>query len=732
MFQQLSRCFKYGGFSYHPKVAVTRISAKHMSSPTPSQGLANLGEPTASADSPDPLKPLYISFDDTNDQANSNDREKSIQPATNEAVSTAPAVSVTKQVRTSEPVGTVMAERRPPFGCAICDRFASTDIDELEGHINAHRMDLVRHLHLHPVSEAVELATQACQQGQSVNGASRPSEWRRSDMPKTSYKALDSRNNSFKQGGMQRSIPTAQIGPNIHYASEGPTEIRTHSPPPVPIQPRTENYRTSDSYDVAAFQHTADSFLTHTVSGTQVSEILPVRLPPFHSSFSGRKRSQHPHLLYQQHVDQWPRPVHSADHAGASSSWMLQGRVDEGHAWAAVSERDTVTNQPSDQVQRVDQLLEHSSDVLETVVKLEYHEMQPSMSGLDHFTIDTATDDNNDSINTSYSNSLAPRWSRSGSNSASNNGNTSVATNPTGRQLCWSKEQQQLAPRQPLSPTPSSSRWDPHELRQFHQAWTIEPPPKLVICQQFSSVDWEQGPKAYCVPSKAEKPRRSALAIESKRDFGSTNSATGVASIATDRLGSRETAASTTGPVGSKRKTYRADAGDAGSTASNTVSSKPSSIEKHGSVSSSRTFKKAEDGCVSDLANKQLNDQQRSDTHSKPTKVENFTVKTSVSNSAKKTVSPIATIAVKSSPCASSNSVKLHKPNKTVVIATKSKPVVKELGSCVNRSSSSSMAHSSPSVSETTTNGKTACAPRRSTRLQGRPSRRFGLRAAYH
>lgn len=86
-------------------------------------------------------------------------------------------------------------------------------------------------------------------------------------------------------------------------------------------------------------------------------QILPVRLPPFHSSFSGRKRSQHPHLLYQQHVDQWPRPVHSADHAGASSSWMLQGRVDEGHAWAAVSERDTVTNQPSDQVQRVDQLL---------------------------------------------------------------------------------------------------------------------------------------------------------------------------------------------------------------------------------------------------------------------------------------------------------------------------------------------------------------------------------------
>lgn len=150
------------------------------------------------------------------------------------------------------------------------------------------------------------------------------------------------------------------------------------------------------------------------------------------------------------------------------------------------------------------------------------------------------------------------------------------------------------------------------------------------------------------------------------------------------------------------------------------------------SLSACSTFKKAEDGCVSDLANKQLNDQQRSDTHSKPTKVENFTVKTSVSNSAKKTVSPIATIAVKSSPCASSNSVKLHKPNKTVVIATKSKPVVKELGSCVNRSSSSSMAHSSPSVSETTTNGKTACAPRRSTRLQGRPSRRFGLRAAYH
>lgn len=57
------------------------------------------------------------------------------------------------------------------------------------------------------------------------------------------------------------------------YHQEGPTEIRTHSPPPVPIQPRTENYRTSDSYDVAAFQHTADSFLTHTVSGTQVSEV---------------------------------------------------------------------------------------------------------------------------------------------------------------------------------------------------------------------------------------------------------------------------------------------------------------------------------------------------------------------------------------------------------------------------------------------------------------------------
>ncbi|OQR66909.1 hypothetical protein BIW11_13849 [Tropilaelaps mercedesae] len=474
-----------------------------------------------------------------------------------------------------------------------------------------------------------------------------------------------------------------QVGPLVHWTND--VDRLDEPPAPSAYPAASAEHRRSDHCAAPRFEHgqKSDAYVAH-VAPEAASETSPVRLPPFHVNFPTRQRAQPPQSLHQQPMGQWQYLSHAEPHALASSTWLAQDRMEERPPWTTVPERGVRTH--ASHVEQAGPLPVTADDAPEPIVKMEYHEMQPP-ADLDQFTVDAAATED-----IAYARTAVGRGYGVGESNNATLTSASRTSAGNGRQIWWSIDRSLVTP----SP-PGVGRWDPSEMKHVHQTWTVEPPPaRAVVCQPYNGQFERQDP-VHCVGAQCDlsiKPR-----VDTRQD--------------------------SLGVVGTPGGSVREDGEGLFAQAKKSVKDGP--VQAPLAVCPAHESTRSADigaCCSMGLAN--------SDGASVNHSREGYS-QANVRPSEKSgpavgcPTAPSTTTTQASKTYVRLDSAKTERPTDLVVVATKSKPAKSLKIIC---SGGSNVPPKSSESASTKTSA--SCAPRRSTRLQGRPSRRFGLRASYH